>query len=215
MGESADSLGGKIKINSVGGPIGENIVSQLISDFMHEYPDISVELDFSSRRVDLVSGEFDFVFRMGELEDSALIARKLFDIDIDTFASPAYLKTHGQPIDPKDLKQHRCITGSMTHWVFEHSLSNKKSEVAIHGNLKCSNGRVMVASALSGEGIIRVPKLYCLQELEQGALARVFNDWKVKSTPFYLVYVQDKHQPLRLQKFKEFVTEHFGKYLAT
>ena len=212
--ESADSLSGNIRINCVGGYIAEEIIASLISDFMVLHPDINIELDFSSRRVDLVSGEFDFVFRMGELVDSSLIARKLTDIKINTYVSPKYLAINGKPNDPKDLLRHRCIAGSLKNWTFINSDNNKKTEVTVAGNLTCKSGRVMVSSAMSGNGIIRVPELYCKTELEQGLLVPLFDQWQVESTPFYLVYVQDKHQPLRLKAFKDYVVEHFSKYLS-
>ncbi|PKG81378.1 LysR family transcriptional regulator [Colwellia sp. 75C3] len=212
--ESADSLSGKIRINCVGGYIAEEVISPLISDFMVEHPDINIELDFSSRRVDLVSGEFDFVFRMGELADSSLIARKLTDITINTYVSPKYLAKHGKPNDPKDLIKHRCITGSLKSWSFINSETKKKTDVMVEGNLTCKNGRVMISSAISGNGIIRVPELYCKTELERGLLEPLFTKWQVESTPFYLVYVQDKHKPMRLTAFKNYVVENFSKYLA-
>ncbi|WDE10374.1 LysR family transcriptional regulator [Thalassomonas haliotis] len=211
--ESSESLHGAIKINCVGGFIGEEIVAPLVNDFMAKHPDISIELDFSSRRVDLVSGEFDFVFRMGALDDSALIARKLADIHIGTFASPAYLKQYGSPDEPKALKHHRCIIGSMHHWAFVSLSSDKKLEVPVSTHLRCKNGRVMVSSAVAGNGIIRVPELYCRHELNCGELVPVFNDWKVQSTPLSLIYLQDKHQPLRLQTFKDFVLREFAGYM--
>jgi len=212
--ESADALSGNIRINCVGGYIAEEVIVLLISDFMAEHPDVNIELDFSSRRVDLVSGEFDFVFRMGELSDSSLIARKLTDIKINTFVSPQYLAKHGKPKQPKDLMHHRCISGSLKSWTFINSESDKKAEVMVDGKLSCKNGRVMISSAVSGNGIIRVPELYCKTELEKGLLVPVFTKWQVESTPFYLVYLQDKHQPMRLKAFKDYVVENFSRHLT-
>ena len=211
--ESSDALAGNIKINCVGGHIGEDIVAKLVSDFMAQHPNISIELDFSSRRVDLISGEFDFVFRMGELVDSSLIARPLNDINVGVYASPNYIAKYGMPSDPKALSHHRCITGSLRNWVFVNSNTNIKLDVSIRGNLTCKNGRIMVSSALAGNGIIRVPALYCQEEVAQGLLVPLFDEWQVESTPFYLVYAQDKHQPMRLRAFKEFVMENYANYL--
>lgn len=211
--ESSDALVGAIKINCVGGYIGEDIVAKLVSDFMATYPNISVDLDFSSRRVDLISGEFDFVFRMGELVDSSLIARHLTDITVGVYASPSYLDKFGHPDSPKGLQEHRCITGSLRNWVFVNHATQQRTDVAIDGSLTCKNGRIMVSSALAGNGIIRVPELYCQEELKQGSLVSLFDQWRIESTPFYLVYAQDKHQPMRLRVFKEFVVENYASYL--
>jgi len=211
--ESADTLAGSIKINSVGGYIGEDIIAPLVHDFMNQYPEINIELDFTSKRVDLVAGEFDFVFRMGALIDSTLIARKLTNIDSDTFVSPYYLSKYGTPTSPQQLTDHRCIIGSVRHWAFINNQTKQSLDIAIDGNLTCKNGKIMVSAALAGNGIIRVPKLYCVKEVEAGLLQPLFKDWHIATTPFYLVYVQDKHQPLRLSVFKEYVIDNIAKYM--
>ncbi len=211
--DSANELSGEIKINSVGGYIGENVIGPLVSDFMQMHPDVRVVLDFSSKRVDLVSGEFDFVFRMGELSDSALIARKLTELKIDTYASPEYIDKYGKPTEPKELAQHKCIAGSMHNWTFSHTQSGVQQEVNVKGDLECRNGRVMLHSALSGNGIIRVPEIYCYKETQEGKLVPIFHHWQVKSAPFYLVYLQDKHMLSRIKAFRDFVLANFELYL--
>lgn len=211
--ESANELAGEIKINSVGGFIGEAIIGPMVSDFMKAHPEVSVKLDFSSQRVDLVSGEFDFVFRMGELVDSALIARKLTELKVGTFASPKYIEENGKPNEPKNLTHHKCIAGSMRQWLFTHVNDQTTQEVTVRGDLECKNGRVMLHAALAGNGIIRVPEIYCTKELSEQKLVSVFSNWEAKSTPFYLVYLQDKHQPSRIAVFKDFVMANFDKYI--
>ncbi|ACA84896.1 LysR family transcriptional regulator [Shewanella woodyi] len=213
--DNAQRLQGHININCVGGIIGEEIVTALVNDFISQYPDISVHLDFSSPRVDLVVDEFDLVFRMGELEDSAIVARKLMSIENMTMASPQYLAAHGYPNHPKDLKEHLCITGSIDHWLFEKRDDAKsKVEVAIKGGFKCKNGRVMKSAALADNGIVRLPRLYCPNELAKGELVSVFEDWRVADTPFYLLYCKDRFQPARLRAFISFTMKNFMKYVT-
>lgn len=211
--DNASMVKGLININCVGGYIGEDIIAPLVSDFIQQYSDVRVNLDFSSRRVDLIAGEFDIVFRMGQLADSNLIAQKLLDIDICTLASPSYLKDKSQLSHPKDLKQHRCITGSLNNWTFTHiKRPSNKVDVSVDGAFKCRNGRAMIISALAGNGIIRLPYLYCHQEIANGTLIPVFTEWTIPKSPFYMVYVQDKYQPARLRAFIEFVRTNIAKY---
>ncbi|GGP72124.1 LysR family transcriptional regulator [Shewanella algicola] len=212
--ESANVLSGHIKINCVGGMIAENIIASLVSDFMSEHPDISIDLDFSSHRVDLISGEFDFVFRMGKLADSSLIARKLTDLKVGIYASPEYLSHYGTPVNPKELTAHKCINGSVKNWLFINNKTSETLDVFIEGNLTCKNGRIMISSAIAGNGIIRVPSLYCKDEVEKGLLIPLFDEWYIDSTPFYLVYTQEKHKPMRLKIFKDYVVANFSKYLT-
>ena len=211
--DTASHTSGEIRINCVGGYIGENVIGPMVTDFMQKYPQINVVLDFSSRRVDLVAGEFDFVFRVGDLTDSSLIARKLTELTIGIYASPEYIKKHGEPLNPKDLINHKCIAGSLNTWTLLSEHTNEKQEVIVQGDLECKNGKVMVYSALRGNGIIRVPEVYCNSELNDGTLIPVFKHWHPKATPFYLVFLRDKHQPMRIKVFKEFVYKNFMHYL--
>ncbi|MPY26128.1 LysR family transcriptional regulator [Shewanella psychropiezotolerans] len=211
--DNAQNLQGSIKINCVGGFLGEEIVASLVNDFIAKYPGVSVELDFSSQRVDLLVDQFDLVFRMGQLEDSGLVARKLMDITNLTLASPKYLRSRGFPIDPKSLKSHQCITGSVSNWSFYHvDNCEHKLDVHINGVFRCKNGRAMKHSALAGNGVVRLPELYCSEELSQGELVSVFEDWRVADTPFYLLYHKDKFQPARIKKFISFTINNFMKY---
>jgi len=209
----ANTVKGLININCVGGYIGEDIIASLVNDFIQQCPDVRVNLDFSSRRVDLIAGEFDIVFRMGRLEDSNLIAQKLMDIEICTLASPSYLQENSPLSHPKDLKLHQCITGSLNNWSFTHDKEPRNIvDVMVDGAFSCKNGRAMINSALAGNGIVRLPYFYCHKEIANGKLIPVFSDWSVAKSPFYLVYVQDKFQPARLKTFVDFVRKNISKY---
>ena len=212
--ESSEEISGSLNINCVGGVIGEEVITKLISDYTKLHPKVAINLDFSSRRVDLVAGEFDLVFRMGQLQDSSLMCRKLADLPIKTLATPNYLKNSEKLSHPKDLKNHQCITGSVKHWSF----LNKKDasvqvDIAIEGQFQCKNGRAMLINALADNGIVRLPALYCKQELESGELICVFDDWEIPDTPLYMVYVQNKYMPNKLKSFIEFVKANFNTYL--
>lgn len=213
--DNAQKLQGHININSVGGIIGEEIVCNIINDFMKRYPDITVNLDFNSQRVDLLNDAFDLVFRMGKLENSALIARKLTNIPIAVLASPLYLDKHGYPLHPKMLQQHQCISGSIKHWQFHHIDDNQvKVEVPITGTLHCKNGRVMLNAAKAGNGIVRLPTLYCSDEIKNGELISLFKEWEIDASEFFLLYQKDKYQAARIQIFIDFVINNFDSYLS-
>lgn len=81
----------------------------VISDFMKRYPKVEVDIQLSDRYVDLVQDNFDIVFRIGQLADSGLIARKLKPYQLTFAASPSYLSQHGVPSVPKDLEKHNCL----------------------------------------------------------------------------------------------------------
>lgn len=205
--DDVEKVQGEIKINCVGGYLGEVFLAELVNDFMQQYPDVSVSLDFSSNRVDLIEDEFDIAFRMGSLEDSGFIAKKLLNIEMGTLASPSYLAQHGRPTHPKELNQHYCLTGSVRKWHFKSLNSKEHYDVTVKGNLQCKNGRVLVSGALAGNGIIRVPLIYCQQELDDNKLEQVFEEWGIPSVDFSALYHRDRYQPKRLRTFIEFVAQ--------
>ncbi|MCP3699550.1 MAG: LysR family transcriptional regulator [Aliivibrio sp.] len=205
--DDVEKVQGEIKINCVGGYLGEVFLAELVNDFMKQYPDVSVSLDFSSNRVDLIEEEFDIAFRMGVLEDSGFVAKKLLNIEMGTLASPSYLAQHGRPTHPKELNQHYCLTGSVRKWHFQ-SLKNKEHyDITVKGNLQCKNGRVLVSGALAGNGIIRVPLIYCQQELDDNKLEQVFEGWGIPSVDLSALYHRDRYQPKRVKTFIEFIAK--------
>ncbi len=197
---------GKVRINCVGGMIGEELLSQIISEFTLENPRIQVEIDFSSERVDLIADEFDLVIRMGDLEDSGLIARKLTDLAIGTWASPNYLSKHEKISEPANLINHNCLTGSVKRWQFTKITDSAvTSEVKVFGNLTCKNGRALLKASLNGQGIVRLPQLYCQQAIAQKQLIGVFKDWQCQSVPLYLLYHKNPFMPERLSQLIEHI----------
>ncbi|WP_114765393.1 LysR family transcriptional regulator [Vibrio rhodolitus] len=201
---------GLIRVNCVGGYLGEELVAQAISEFMQLYPQVTVDLDFSSPRIDLIEDQFDVAFRMGELEDAGFIAKRLMTIDMVTLASPDYIKRFGNPEHPKELSNHRALTGSVTKWSFIHaSESSKHYDIHVKGKFTCKNGRALIKASLLGNGLIRVPKVYCETEINSGVLMTVMPQWRIPSVPFSLIFHKDRYQPKRLRVFVDFVTAWF------
>lgn len=214
--DDASAIKGGINVNCAGGIIGEEIITPMINDFIKQYPDVKVDLDFSDRCEEIVTGEFDIVFSMGSLDDSNLTETKLIDIPLSTLASPEYLQMNGQLTHPTELEKHDCITGKVNHWNYYNIESpNNKVDVNVKGAFKCKNGRAMISSAIAGNGIIRLPFLYCYKEIAEQKLLPVFIQWNSPVSPFYLIYLQDKYQPARLRAFIEFVNTNIAKYTET
>lgn len=206
--DDVEKVQGEIKINCVGGYLGEVFLADIVNTFMQQYPDVSISLDFSSNRVDLIEEEFDIAFRMGSLEDSGFVAKKLLDIEMGTLASPKYLQQYGRPSHPKELQQHHCLTGSVRKWHFQSLVNKEHYDVSIKGNLQCKNGRVLVAGAIAGNGIIRVPLIYCQQELDDKKLVQVFEEWGIPTVDFSAIYHRDRYQPKRIRTFIDFVKQY-------
>ncbi|OUS26463.1 hypothetical protein A9Q99_18175 [Gammaproteobacteria bacterium 45_16_T64] len=211
--ESRTELSGQIRMNSLGGVLGERYLTRAISEFCLLHPKITINLDFSSVKVDLIEEQFDLVLRAGFLEDSGLIARPLMKMDIATLASPTYLKTHGTPTHPKDLTAHNCAVGSISTWRYRRYIDGEKirEDIKVKGNFSCRNGKALVEAASSGLGIIRMPYLSLDNELSTGKLTTLFKDWDTVSTPINLLYTQSDYRPARIQALIEFLSPWFIK----
>lgn len=208
--DDTEGVRGLVRVNCVGGLIGEDIIAVYVSEFMATYPDIQVHLDFTSHRVDLIDDDFDVAFRMGGLQDAGFVARKLLNIEIVTLASPQYLAKIAAPIHPKDLIEHRCLTGSVNRWSFQSKESNSDEiDVTVEGHLVCKNGRALIQGALLGNGIIRVPTMYCQEMIDAGKLVPVLTEWRIPRIPLSAIYHKDKYQPKRLRTFIEFIKNKF------
>lgn len=203
---------GLIRVNCVGGYIGEAIISHYIAEFMSLHPQIQIHLDFSSNRVDLIQDEFDISFRMGEIDDAGFVAKKLMDIEMVTLASPKYIEKYGSPSHPKELAQHNCLTGSVKRWSFQ-SVENSQDhyDANIEGKFVCKNGHALVTGALSGNGIIRVPLMYCTEKVASGELVKILPQWQIPAVLFSAIYHKDRYQPKRLRTFIDFIKQQFDR----
>ncbi|GAA5217465.1 LysR family transcriptional regulator [Corallincola platygyrae] len=206
--ENRSKLAGEIKMNAVGGLIGEEVIAPLLIEFQQAYPDIDVKLDFSSQRVDLLSSPYDLVMRMGELEDSSLIARRLHTISTKYVASPSFLQRYGSIEHPSDLTHCPLIYGSVSEWRF-HQGETQVSVRAEQG-FQIANGRVMLKAALEGQGIARLADVYVEPYLANGELLEVLPLWHPSDTRLSLVSPPARYQLNRVRALMDYLIEHFS-----
>lgn len=210
--QSTRTLKGDIRMNSVGGLIGEDLVAPLIMEFQEEHPEVSVRLDFSSPRVDLIEQHYDLVVRMGDLPDSSLMVRGLHRIRTRYVASPAFLATHGPIVRPADLEAVPLIYGSVEQWAAEARPPAPRG--AGQQGLNIASGRVMLRAARSGLGVARLADIYCQADLATGALVEVLPDWS-EETQLSLVCPPLRHQLARVRALMSMISDNFGsRYLS-
>ena len=160
ISEDQSTLGGIIRINSVGGLFAEQLLSPAIADFIGAYPGVSVNIDFSSQRIDLLAERYDLVLRMGELEDSSLVARPLMKLGANIAASPSFITQFGRPSKPNELLNFSCLCGSVRRWQLKHRSTGELQETQVSGCLVSPNGHLLLDAALRGLGIVRLHNLY-------------------------------------------------------
>lgn len=190
---------------------GVRYIAPYLADFMAQYPELEVEVDFSDRRVDLVDDGYDLAIRIGRLADSSLIARKLAPTLQVVCASPGYLEEHGEPHTPEDLKQHQCLlytydTGGLQTW----RLEGPGGEVVVHvkGRVVANNGDALVAAAEAGLGVLQIPDFLAASALRQGSLRQILPQW-ASSAAVWAVYPHSRHLSAKVRVFVDGMLERF------
>lgn len=183
-----------------------------IDDFIKQHANIRIHIDFSDRQVDLVEEGLDLAFRIAELKDSSLVARRICPIRFRLCASPAYLEKHGTPELPADLKKHRLLHYNMSasgYWRL-YDASGKESVIHVSGEITANNGDFLKRMAMAGHGIVQLPTFICWQELASGALAAVLPDYSLLQRHACAVYPLNRYLSQRVRILIEFLVERFG-----
>ncbi|MBC7002770.1 LysR family transcriptional regulator [Photobacterium sp. BZF1] len=188
-------------------PLARILLAPLIAEFLHEYPDIEVDMVIGERPIDLVAEGIDIAIRAKKLEDSSLIARPLFDNPLQLVASPKYLDKHGIPATPNDLKNHHCIVytynRSLNNWHFKEN--DKEVSVSVQGAFRSNSGETNLEMALAGLGITQLPIWMTEQHLETGALVQVLEGFPSDTVPINVIYPHSRHIPLKVRCFVDYV----------
>jgi DNA-binding transcriptional LysR family regulator len=186
-----------------------------LPDFLDRYPDVELELVMNDRSVDLVDEGFDMAVRIGTLEDSSLVARKLAPMRRTVFASPAYLQARGTPASPDDLRAHECLCysnlGLSQEWRFVRP-DGRPWPVEVHGRLHANNGDALRAAALRGFGLAVLPSFFVGRDLQSGALVSVLEEFMPQDSALYAVYPHARHLSPKVRAFVDFLAERFGPF---
>ncbi|MGD8110581.1 LysR family transcriptional regulator [Vibrio sp. TRT 17S01] len=186
-------------------PLGYFLLTPIIKEFTEQYPDIKVEVNYVDKHIDLVSEGIDLAIRASRLEDSSLIAQKLFDNPMLMVASPQYLERQGIPKTPKQLTHHNCIVYSLfkKHNVWSFQKDGEVQTVSVSGSVSSNSGLCNMQSALEGVGITPLPIWMVKEHLKQGTLIQVLSEYQADNIPFSVVYPQNRYIPLKVRSFIE------------
>jgi DNA-binding transcriptional LysR family regulator len=183
-------------------------LAPLIAEFASLYPGISFDLDLTPRRVDLVSEPFDVAIRMGESENSQLIARPLAALPTHLYASPGYLERSGGPSQPDDLVRHECLgILKVNTWTLLKEAETVK--VSVSGRFALNSVGMIRRLATLDMGIILMPEEIVADDLTGGRLRRVLPQWHGAPTPVYAI-TETRLLPAKTQRFIEFLRERLA-----
>ncbi|MEG2034689.1 MAG: substrate binding domain-containing protein, partial [Janthinobacterium sp.] len=162
--------------------------------FMQQYPDIRLELELSNLLQDLVGSGADLAIRVGALDDSSLMQRRLGSAALVMVAAPAYLARAGVPRDLQELEKHELIVAEpLRSWRLRRPGDGADMVIAPQARLRVNEMRLAVEMADAGIGILLCPLLQCRDEVARGSLVRVLPDWMPQPRHVYAVWTQRRY----------------------
>jgi DNA-binding transcriptional LysR family regulator len=186
----------------------------VLAEFSRAHPQVTLDLAFDDRYVNLVEEGFDVAIRIGKLVDSSLVARKLGATRLVVCAAPSYLAEHGEPEVPEDLAAHNCLLYSYLAtanvWRFT-APDGREISIAVGGNLRANNGIVEAEAAVAGMGVLMTPTFYVGPLIRAGKLRQILTRYSGPEIGIYAVYPQREHVPPKVRVFVDFLARRFGR----
>lgn len=209
VGVGENSPSGTLRITAPAS-FGRMHLMPAIKGFMLAYPKLEIDCRFSDSIVDLVEGGFDIALRNAELKSSSLIARKLAPDRRVVCASPDYLKTHGTPKTPKDLKQHQCISlAGLDTWQFKTPTGTQA--IKAKGSFKADNGEAVRDACTLGLGITINSSWIAYKHLRDGRLVHILKDYPlISDTAIWAVYPTSRQLAPKVRAFIDYFANIYG-----
>lgn len=184
-------------------PLMDESLSAMIMDFAEKYPDVRVQVDISTRLVDLRREGYDVALRASSELQPGLIARTVMREKIIAVASPAYLARMGTPRKLKDLRDHRCLTGFARGELPRTTWSAGRSVIRIDGSFSSNDLRLVRDAAVRGLGIAMIPQIVLGDLVARGELVQVLPGVLESENRVSVVYVEREFVPPHVRAFVE------------
>lgn len=213
--ETAREVAGTLRV-TMSASFGRQYVSPLLPGFMARHPKLRLSIHLSDNVVDLVSEGFDLAIRIGALDDSGLVARRIAPNRRVLCASPDYLGRRGEPQTPAQLAEHDCLLlfgsgGRQDVWRLE-TPEGGEIAVRVQGRFESNFGEVLRDASLAGQGIVVHSLWHIADDLRAGRLKRVLPDFPLSTTAISAVMPQRRLVPPRVRAFVDFLSDAFGEH---
>lgn len=208
--EAAAEPSGRLRVSA---PVGYGALrlAPLVTSFLAMHPAMDIELHLTDRYVDLVDEAYDVALRLGPIGETSLAVRELASHDQVACASPDYLLRCGTPRTPAELAAHACLgfvnwSGRpYTEWRFGRS--GTIHTVEVRSRFQVNDGRVLVAAAIAGHGIILQPEAVVADAIGAGSLVPLLTDYVAPSRTIYLLHTAREPRPPKLRAFVAYLTD--------
>jgi len=189
-------------------------LSSALPDFLARYPRITLDFLVTNRPVDVIADKIDIALRVGRLNDSTLVARKIVDLTQVVCANPKYLARHGRPAHPTDLAHHACLTLShfpgANRWSFR--INGELVQVEVKGPVAADSAHMLLRLAIEGVGIIRFGDNVVDRAIREGLLESILQDFQEpENFPLWAMLPPGQQRAPKVKVFIDFLTERFGR----
>ena len=185
------------------GTYGEETIAPLVNQFLAMYPELEIQLHLSNQKQDLIAEGYDVAIRLGKLEDSTMMARKLSSRTQYVCASPDYIEKYGLPHSLSELEKHNCLAGTLNYWRFHEN--SKERHVRVQGSLSCNSGRALCDAALKGIGIVQLPDYYVKEYVDRGELVSILESFREKDDHIWALYPHNRHLSSKVKTLVDFL----------
>jgi DNA-binding transcriptional LysR family regulator len=179
----------------------------VLLEFAQRYPEISLDMDYTDRRLNLIEEGFDLSVRITDHLEPTDIARKLGTCRLCVVASPEYLARHGRPAHPAELKHHECLnyTGvpNNSTWLFQ--VEGRPAPVAVRSRLSANNGDALMAAAAAGMGIALQPDFIVAPFLAAGTVEAILESFAPPPLGIHVLLPSNRYLPYRVRVFIDFL----------
>ncbi|WP_148255431.1 LysR family transcriptional regulator [Aidingimonas lacisalsi] len=212
---SADNVTGTLRV-TLPHSFGRQYISPLLPEFLNRYPRLDLSVSLTDQMVDLVGEGYDLGIRIGVLEDSSLVARRLADDRRVLCATPGYLDRYGTPQRPADLAAHQCLVLSSNRQrqdVWHLTDNQGQSEaVQVGGRVRSNQGEMLTEAVLGGLGIAQHSVWHIHEYLRSDQLRVVLPDHRLTETGIHAVMPQRRLVPPRVRAFVAFLEERLAEH---
>ncbi len=188
-------------------------IATRLPEYTRRYPNVRVHVEAANRYLDLIDSGIDVAIRTREFEpDSNITIRRLAETRRILAASPAYLARHGRPAHPADLSSHALLLYVYANHPYELSFTRgaEAATVAVKGLLESNDGQILRAAALKDLGVLVQPTYIVHDDVVQGRLAPVLDDWDLPRLTINIAYPSRKHLSAKVRSFIDFMVEEFA-----
>lgn len=209
----ADEVKGPVKI-SVPEDIGVELMGRLCKEFMELHPKVQIDLHVGNQKVDLVKDSFDIALRIGKVDDSTMMQRKIGRVDLQLVMSPS-CRSRFNLHRLEDLEKVPFLAFSAVHPRNIPILVRRKREerrLNLSQVFSTNNFFVLRDMAIAGAGLTCLPPFLLESAIASGDLQVVFRDWSTDGSPIQILTPQQKEMPLRIRTFSDFLSEKLSPY---